>query len=316
MARGDFSGGWRWIEAAEAAVDNAPDEMRSMVEGTTAQYRAFMELVAGDLEVARVRSLELADREQHAGSPLYAMAIGTAGIATFWSVGALESIPLLRNASVSRAENSIADSGITALLAAAYAEIGDWSGADTAAAAAFALPPPPEWHRYPDAVAAYYAAGRSLIARGSRDEGVAQIRQGLELARGWIEPLFVAYGCLALADGLSEYSDKRALVREARQLLEARGPSGRVMDLVVAAERKLALRSPRQRTEGTVRVEPLTGRERDVLRLLRSELSLREIATELYVSHNTVKGYTKSLYRKLGVSSRAAAIEVADALDP
>ena len=127
--------------------------------------------------------------------------------------------------------------------------------------------------------------------------------------------MFVAYGCLVLADGLSEYSEKRALVREARQLLEARRPSGRVMDLVAAAERRLALRSPSQGTEGTVHVEPLTDRERDVLRLLKSDLSLREIATELYLSHNTVKGYTKSLYRKLGVTSRAAAIETAAELD-
>ena len=315
LARGDFSGGWRWIEAAEAAVDAAPDELRPIVEATTAQYRAFMELVAGDMEVARVRSLELAERERPAGSSLYAMAVGIAGIATFWAVGALESIPLLREASVERAAHSVSDSGVTALLAAAYAEIGDWSGAQAAAAAAFALPTPPAWHRYPDAMAAHFALGRASIAQGARDEGIAQLREGLEIARGWIEPAFVAYGCLALAEGLSEYSDKRALVREARQLLEASGPRGRVMDLVVAAERKLALRSPSQRTDGTVRVQPLTDRERDVLRLLKSDLSVREISAELYVSHNTDKGYTKSLYRKLGVSSRAAAIEAARTLD-
>jgi LuxR family maltose regulon positive regulatory protein len=104
-------------------------------------------------------------------------------------------------------------------------------------------------------------------------------------------------------------------VREARQILESARAPGRVMDLVVATERKLALRGPSGRTQGTVHVEPLTDRERDVLRLLRSELSLREIATELYISHNTVKGYTKSLYRKLGVTSRAGAVEVAATLD-
>jgi LuxR family maltose regulon positive regulatory protein len=286
-----------------------------MVEGTMTQYRAFAELVAGDIDVARVRSVEIADKERSTGSSLYALAVGVAGLATFWSVGALESIPLLREASVARAEHSISDSGITALLANAYAEIGDWSGAEAAAAAAFALPAPPEWHRYPDVMAAHYGSGKALIARGSRDEGIEQIREGLEMARGWVEPIFIAYGCIALADGLPEYSEKRALVREARQILEARGASGRMMDLVAAAERKLALRSPSQRTDGTVRVEPLTDRERDVLRLLSSDLSLREIGSELYVSHNTVKGYTKSVYRKLGVTSRAAAIEVGDALD-
>ena len=34
----------------------------------------------------------------------------------------------------------------------------------------------------------------------------------------------------------------------------------------------------------------------------------REIGAELYLSVNTVKGYTKSLYRKLGVVSRAEAV--------
>ena len=67
---------------------------------------------------------------------------------------------------------------------------------------------------------------------------------------------------------------------------------------------------------GTVHVEPLTDRELEVLRLLRSDLSLREIANELYISHNTIKSYTRSIYRKLGVTSRFAALETASDLDP
>ncbi len=315
MARGDFSGGWQWIEAADAAVDRAPVELSPVVRAAAGVYRAFAELVMGDLEVARAKSVEITEQERAARSSIYAMAAGIAGIATFWSVGALEAIPFLREASVARAEHSLADNGVTPLLAAAYAEIGDWAGAEAATDAALALPDPPEWYRYPDLMAAHFAAGKVLIAQGSRDEATARIQQGLEMARGWVEPLFVAYGCLALAEALTDYSGKRALVREARQILESARTKGRVMDLVVAAERKVALRAPASQTEGTVHVEQLTDRERDVLRLLNSDLSVREIANELYVSHNTVKGYTKSLYRKLGVSSRAAAIEAANALD-
>lgn len=37
-------------------------------------------------------------------------------------------------------------------------------------------------------------------------------------------------------------------------------------------------------------------------------LTSREIGAELYLSINTVKGYTKSLYRKLGVVTRADAV--------
>ncbi|MDJ0954412.1 MAG: LuxR C-terminal-related transcriptional regulator, partial [Acidimicrobiia bacterium] len=93
------------------------------------------------------------------------------------------------------------------------------------------------------------------------------------------------------------------------------GGRGRIVDLVAAAERKLALRQPRQETAGTVHIEPLTDRELEVLRLLRSDLSLREIANELFISHNTIKSYTQSIYRKLGVSSRSAALETASDVD-
>ena len=54
-------------------------------------------------------------------------------------------------------------------------------------------------------------------------------------------------------------------------------------------------------------VEPLTDRERDVLRFLPSRLTVREIADELYVSVNTLKFHLKVIYRKLGVTSRSEA---------
>jgi LuxR family maltose regulon positive regulatory protein len=58
-------------------------------------------------------------------------------------------------------------------------------------------------------------------------------------------------------------------------------------------------------------VEALTERERDVLRFLPSRLTQQEIASELYVSPNTLKFHLKVIYRKLGVGSRAEAAEVA-----
>ena len=61
-------------------------------------------------------------------------------------------------------------------------------------------------------------------------------------------------------------------------------------------------------------VEPLTDRERDVLRFLPSRLSVREIADELYVSVNTLKFHLKVIYRKLDCGSRAEAAEMARAM--
>ncbi len=55
----------------------------------------------------------------------------------------------------------------------------------------------------------------------------------------------------------------------------------------------------------------LSERELIVLRMLRGTLSERDIGRELYLSHNTIHSHTRSIYRKLGVSSRAEAVETA-----
>jgi LuxR family transcriptional regulator, maltose regulon positive regulatory protein len=55
-------------------------------------------------------------------------------------------------------------------------------------------------------------------------------------------------------------------------------------------------------------IEPLSERELEVLRLLSSDLDGPDIARELTVSLNTLRTHTKSIYAKLGVNSRRAAV--------
>ena len=54
--------------------------------------------------------------------------------------------------------------------------------------------------------------------------------------------------------------------------------------------------------------DALTRRERVVLAELAEDVTLEEIATRLFVTRNTVKSQVRSLYRKLGVSTRADAV--------
>ena len=61
-------------------------------------------------------------------------------------------------------------------------------------------------------------------------------------------------------------------------------------------------------------VEPLSERELEVLRLLRSEMSGPEIAGALTVSLNTLRTHTKNIFAKLGVNSRQAAVRRASEL--
>ena len=60
--------------------------------------------------------------------------------------------------------------------------------------------------------------------------------------------------------------------------------------------------------------EPPTERELEILRLLTTELSTREMAEQLVVSVNTIKTQIKNIYAKLSVHSREAALEKARTL--
>ncbi len=87
-------------------------------------------------------------------------------------------------------------------------------------------------------------------------------------------------------------------------------------ELLTTTERALQLTAPPP-AAGCVPVAPeLSERERAVLRLLASDLSRREIGAQLYVSFNTVKAHTRSIFRKLGVSTRAEAVARGRELGP
>jgi LuxR family maltose regulon positive regulatory protein len=79
-----------------------------------------------------------------------------------------------------------------------------------------------------------------------------------------------------------------------------------VEDLLSVANRAVA---PVRSRAATSLVEPLSDRELTVLRYLCSRLTYQEIAAALYVSLNTLKSHVRAVYRKLGVSSRADAVE-------
>jgi LuxR family maltose regulon positive regulatory protein len=56
-------------------------------------------------------------------------------------------------------------------------------------------------------------------------------------------------------------------------------------------------------------VEPLTGSESRILRLLDTDLSPQEMAGELFVSTVTVRTHIRSIYAKLDVHSRFEAVQ-------
>ncbi len=66
---------------------------------------------------------------------------------------------------------------------------------------------------------------------------------------------------------------------------------------------------PEGHRDGEPLTEPLSQRELEVLRLFKTELSGPEIARELVIALSTVRTHTKSIYSKLNVNNRRAAVK-------
>jgi LuxR family transcriptional regulator, maltose regulon positive regulatory protein len=134
-----------------------------------------------------------------------------------------------------------------------------------------------------------HARGRRSLATALRLAEREQLRLPFALEHSWIGP---------------------ALRRDPELARAHRG-------LLAPALRRDHLPAPRD-TSGRAAilvVEPLTARERDVLRHAADMLSSAEIASEMYVSINTVKTHLKNIYRKLAATGRGQAVRRARQLE-
>ncbi len=173
---------------------------------------------------------------------------------------------------------------------------GEWGGASASSVT---------WLRLVEGELAYRSrdltAARSLMTRTA------------ELAEAWgrQHEMVLALTTLAsteLAAGdLDAARDAVTRAREAADTGPVRASAIRELQGVETTMGRGALRAARR--VGRL-YEDLTDRELSLLRELSGPHSQREIGDALFLSINTVKGYSKSLYRKLGASSRQEAVDV------
>ncbi len=142
-------------------------------------------------------------------------------------------------------------------------------------------------------------------AQGNRPQALAALKRALSLAEpeGYVQ-MFLDEGSsmaqlllkAAVSGIMPDYTGKLLAAFEAEQLRSAR---------------ESPLPTP---PASQPPIEPISQRELEVLRLFKTELSGPEIARELVIALSTVRTHTKSIYSKLNVNNRRAAVKRAEEL--
>ena len=154
--------------------------------------------------------------------------------------------------------------------------------------------------------------GRLAHRAGDLTAAVATLERAARMARVWGEGTYLIDALVALAEARLAAGDAegaRRALSVARETAEADEVRLVAVRALTEAESRAGRGAARAARRAGRLVEELTDRELAVLRMLPGPATQREIGSALFLSLNTVKGYTKSLYRKLDVPTRAAAVD-------
>ena len=150
-----------------------------------------------------------------------------------------------------------------------------------------------------------------LTGTGRAEEARAELQRVVEGAHQGSGPVEIAHAQVALsmaAQATGDTAAARLYLDDAGSVIQGCPDPGPVVTAFLhRAESHSA--GPRRVTQPLTPVAvDFSEREMAVLRLLASTLSQREIGSMLFISLNTVKTHSKSVFRKLGVASRGDAV--------
>jgi ATP/maltotriose-dependent transcriptional regulator MalT len=305
-----------WLDLAEKAPRYNPNEDAWRGEQVTA-FRATAWELLGDMRKSEQLARRLGPLD--GSSFWHALAAYNLGAAARWLDDDAQAAKLF-DAALGLNRDQIAMVSLAALgqLALIAADGGDWRACAAHIEAAFDLVRARGLEEYLECSLAHVARGRLLHHDRRLSEARSELERAAALARRGVGLVELAYVLVTLAELLRELGDRRAareLVLEARELLaSAPEPGTLVPRLLARAESGLRLVRHVSGARSVV-TDELTPREQAVLLLLPSGLSAKEIGGELGISRDTIKTHTKSIYRKLGASSRRDAVARARELD-
>jgi LuxR family transcriptional regulator, maltose regulon positive regulatory protein len=153
-------------------------------------------------------------------------------------------------------------------------------------------------------------AGEGDLAKAERELGYAErfFRDDLATVHhAWLLVLLAHVHCRR-----GRFEEAEAALDRACEEMAELGDSGRISALAEAVDDELDEAKARAGA-GEIVARPSVA-ELAVLELLATDLPVREIARKLFLSPNTVRSHSRTIYRKLGVNSRAEAVARAEVL--
>src|SRR5271165_5401862 len=306
MDRGRLDEVRPWLEQP-ASESTASEEARER-EAWRRLLRGLHRFKTGDLRAAVATSGELRDAAEN--SPFWRTVAGCLLAITLWWIGDPNAAETELGLVIDLAEadqNSLAAVYALGYLALIEVDRGRDSEAERYLGRFDDLArEEPQLDEHFTALVAHVARGRLRQQAGDPSAAV-ELQRACELAARGAGILEQAYAQLALArlELAVEEGDGEDRIERVRRLLADCEELG-VLDGALSAKREAA---------AVLTGDELSDRELGVLRLLRTELSMREISSELYVSLNTTKTHVRRIYLKLGVSSRADAVQKARELE-
>jgi LuxR family transcriptional regulator, maltose regulon positive regulatory protein len=309
---GDGAQADRWAAFVDAAsFEGAPLDGSASFESGRAMLRAAM--CASGPE-AMMTDAAYAVAQEPAWSPFRGHALWTLGEAHLLAGDLDEAGDILSEASAAAAATGKADTAVLceSELALLAMDRGEPQEAVGRVARALATIDENRMRDYATCLLGFAEAARLAVHRGDPAEARRQLAQAMRARPSATFGLpFVAVRLrLQLAKvhlALDEVVVARQLLREIDGILTRRPALGTLTGEADNLRRVLMAR-------GVAGRSPLTSAELRLLPYLQTHLTANGIAERLFVSSHTVKAEVKSIYRKLGVSSRNEAVQKATSI--
>jgi len=306
---GDPDRAEQYLDAAEESLAaGAQVDVPLALEVEIAAGRATIAMVRRDLAGAVVLARRAAALETDPTRERYGIGHAILGGALFWTAEPAEARAVVDRV-WSDVETTFVKLLIAGVLSASCLETGAIDRAESVARFAVQLAAERHTGPTPEMSLTRLALGGALAVMGETEEAETEIGAGIEQSKWWKVPGQVAYGNLLLAQLRIDQGNRLAaedLIRRAAPIVDSARTRGVLAAAMLRTQEALRRGGSSRRLDGLYVV--LTTRERDVLRLLSSPLTQREIGRELGMTVNTVKSHTQSLYRKLGVACRDDAV--------